>query len=572
MTRATALLTAILFFLAAGAAMADKRVALVIGNADYRHAAALANPKNDAVDMADKLAGLGFDVVRGIDLDFEGMRRTIRDFVNRLDGADMALFYYAGHGLQVNGSNYLAPVDARLSSQIDLDFEAIPINLILSAMERGTDVNLVFLDACRDNPLAANLARSMGTRSGAIGKGLAKIGSGVGSLISFATQPGNVALDGKGRNSPFTAALLDHLGTPGQDVTRDLIQVRRAVLEATGGKQVPWENSSLTGDVVLLPKKETPQAGADQATPTVSLELAYWNAIKDEDDRKYFEAYLEQYPKGTFAGLARLRIERIDAAAKTPTTVEDNAETAATRQSPAAPATGQATAGTDDTSGDPANSQASTETANEEQAEQQTDAADEETRLAALPEEPAAEESAELETEPAPDPKQDRELVRAIQTELNRLGCAVGRADGIWGRKSEGGLRLFAEHGKAELASLDPSAELLDRLKGEKARICPLVCGRGQEARNGRCVTVRREVKADPKPPARSSAPRRTTTVAPAPRAPSVSTPRTGVSRAIANSNVCRVCKHRRRNEPFRKLCMSEADWIRNLPGNYICQ
>ncbi len=189
-------------------ALAEKRVALLIGNSAYKHAPQLANPRNDAADMAAKVEGLGFEVVSGEDLDFASMRNAAREFTKKLEGADLSLFFYAGHGLQVNGSNFMAPVDAQLASYNDLDYETLPMDLIVTAMERNSKVNLVFLDACRDNPLAENLARSMGTRSGSVGRGLSKQGNGVGSLIAFATQPGNVALDGDGRNSPFTTELL----------------------------------------------------------------------------------------------------------------------------------------------------------------------------------------------------------------------------------------------------------------------------------------------------------------------------------------------------------------------------
>lgn len=243
-------------------ALAEKGVALVIGNSAYRQVPALVNPKNDAADIAAKLRAMGLLVVHGEDLDLTAMRAKVREFITSLEKADLAIFFYAGHGLQVDGVNYLAPVDARLASQDDLEFEAMPMDLILPAMERNAKVNLVFLDACRDNPLAKNLAKSMGTRSTAVGRGLAEIGSGVGSLIAFATQPGNLAFDGEGRNSPFTTALLKHLGTPGQGVTDDLILVRRDVLEATAGKQVPWDNSALTGRVVLVPAKL--EAGASR--------------------------------------------------------------------------------------------------------------------------------------------------------------------------------------------------------------------------------------------------------------------------------------------------------------------
>ncbi|WP_260683038.1 caspase family protein [Rhizobium laguerreae] len=265
-------------------AFAEKRVALVVGNSAYQHVPTLPNPKNDAGDMAAKLRDLGFVVVVGNDLDLAGVRRTISDFVDKLDGADMALFYYAGHGLQVNGENYIAPVDAKLLSYIDLEFEAVPMNLILSAMERTTRVNLVFLDACRDNPLAVNLARSMGTRSASVGRGLARVGSGIGSLIAFATQPGNIALDGVGRNSPFTAALLRHLGKPGRDITRELIDVRLDVLRETNGRQVSWDNSSLTGEVVLRsPEKLEPATAAETGITDNAAELTFWDTIKDVD-------------------------------------------------------------------------------------------------------------------------------------------------------------------------------------------------------------------------------------------------------------------------------------------------
>ncbi len=237
---------------------AAERIALVIGNSAYEHVPELTNPKNDAADIAARLKSIGFEVIEGRDLTLIELRRTVRDFINALSDAKLGLFYYAGHGLQVNGKNYLAPVDARLETYDDLDFEAFPIEMILAAMERKTKTNLVFLDACRNSPLARNLARSMGTRSTDVGRGLARISSGVGTLISFSTQPGNIALDGVGRNSPFTSALVKHIGTPGEDVTVTLRRVRRDVISETNGKQVPWSNSSLTGPVVL---KAKPDAG-----------------------------------------------------------------------------------------------------------------------------------------------------------------------------------------------------------------------------------------------------------------------------------------------------------------------
>jgi tetratricopeptide (TPR) repeat protein len=228
-----------------------RRVALVIGNGEYRFANRLPNPPNDAADLVQLLKKLGFDVVDGINLDHNRMVDAIREFGHKLDQTAIALFFYAGHGLQVSGNNYLVPIDAKLERAGDLNFEAIDINLVLQQMEATRRVNLVFLDACRDNPLSRSLARSLGTRSTAVGSGLASIQSGVGTMISFATRPDTVALDGEGRNSPFTAALLKHLATPNVDVGLLMRRVRADVIATTREKQEPWDNSSLVGEVIL---------------------------------------------------------------------------------------------------------------------------------------------------------------------------------------------------------------------------------------------------------------------------------------------------------------------------------
>jgi len=298
----------------ASAAHAEKRVALVIGNSSYTHVPALANPHNDAADMAAMLKSLGFEVVEGTDLDQNGMRATVRRFGEALQGADVSLFFYAGHGMQVAGTNYLVPVDAKLAREGDLDFDAIRLDLVLAQMERETRTSIVLLDACRDNPMAQTLARSMGTRSANIGRGLARIESGVGTFIAFATQPGNVALDGQGRNSPFTAALVKHLPTTAADLGSIMISVRNDVLAATQGKQVPWEHSSLTGQFFFMPAATTAAAASPVAPLQASeqpVELAFWNSVKDTNDPQILKTYLDRYPSGTFAGLARVMLERL---------------------------------------------------------------------------------------------------------------------------------------------------------------------------------------------------------------------------------------------------------------------
>ena len=195
-----------MFTLAASDVVAGRRVALVIGNSSYKFTSPLENPKNDAADVSNAFKAFGFDVFAGVDLDKGAMERLMRDYAGALSGAEVGLFFYAGHGLQVNGVNYLVPIDAQLLTAASLDFELVRLDLIQRTMERETATNILFLDACRNNPLARNLARSLGTRSTEIGRGLATVEAGQGTLISFSTQPGNVALDGTGRNSPFGIA------------------------------------------------------------------------------------------------------------------------------------------------------------------------------------------------------------------------------------------------------------------------------------------------------------------------------------------------------------------------------
>jgi Caspase domain len=233
-----------------GAAAAQKRVALVVGNSAYVNANALHNPVNDASDIGEALKDAGFAVILGLDLDKRAFDAKVREFSQLISQADSGILFYAGHGLQVSGRNHLVPIDARLETERDLDFETVSLDFILRQMEleREGKTNIIFLDACRDNPLARNLARSMGTRSAAIRSGLAQVETGVGTFIAYSTQPGNVALDGRGRNSPFTAALLDGLKEPGRNLTAVMIDVRKQVLATTNGKQVPWDHSALTGD------------------------------------------------------------------------------------------------------------------------------------------------------------------------------------------------------------------------------------------------------------------------------------------------------------------------------------
>jgi hypothetical protein len=318
---ALALIAAAMLITAALPARAAERVALVIGNGAYTATTRLANPPNDAADMAAALTNLGFEVVAVVDGDLAAMTAAIRRFGKLSAGADVALFYYAGHGIQVGETNYMLPVGAALVEEQDLAFEAIEVGLPLHLMDRsGARVKLVVLDACRNNPLAQTLAGSLEAdgRGAAVGRGLARIQGAEGTLMAFATAPGAIADDGKARNSPFTRALLDNIATPGLEVSLLFRRVRADVMAATGDRQVPWVNEALLGEFYFAqPEEVAGDAPAPQATPPIqpsgtdksALDLAFWDAIKDSDDPASFEAYLAEFPNGTFVRLAQLRLQ-----------------------------------------------------------------------------------------------------------------------------------------------------------------------------------------------------------------------------------------------------------------------
>ena len=258
---------------------AAKRVALVVGNSDYRYTSGLRNPRNDASDMATALRRLGFSVISGTDLGVEGFYDKIAQFSAATRGASVALFFYAGHGIQVDGENYLAPVDAELREKFDLGRRAVALNDVMEAMQGET--RLVFLDACRSNPFSRFMSRTRGAS-----RGLARVhagggpANGGGTLIAFATAPDDVADDGTGRNSPFTAALLRHISAPGMSVTDMLTRVRKTVMDSTGGRQVPWSNDALLQVFHFVPPgaAETFAAPAPRCRFRVdNMEAAEWS-------------------------------------------------------------------------------------------------------------------------------------------------------------------------------------------------------------------------------------------------------------------------------------------------------
>ncbi|MGB8609801.1 caspase family protein [Bradyrhizobium sp.] len=301
----------------ANVAKADKRVAFVVGNGAYKNVAPLPNPAIDAKSMAKLLRNVGFDVVEGANLTRDKMTERLLEFGKKAEGADVALFFYAGHGIAINGINYLLPVDADLKSEMDVKLgSAINIDVTLDQTMADAKVKLVFLDACRDNPFAAKIKSNSATRSVSVQSGLAEMKSGEGTLIAFATGPGQTALDGQdGTNSPFTRALMANIASPGVEIQQAMTKVRAQVNEETNKNQLPWGHTNLIGAVYLNPAPAAagsavaaPNVPAVIAGPASEVELEFWRSIKDSNKPEELNAYLTNYPNGTFKSLALARI------------------------------------------------------------------------------------------------------------------------------------------------------------------------------------------------------------------------------------------------------------------------
>jgi hypothetical protein len=294
-----------------GIALGEKRVALVIGNADYA-TAPLKNPVNDARLMAQTLREMGFDVIQRENLDQKDMKRVVHEFGERIRNGGVALFYYAGHGMQVRGVNYMLPVGARIESELDVDLEGVRVDRVLAQMERANNrMNIVMLDACRNNPFA----RSFRSYS----RGLAFMSAPSGTLIAYATAPGDVASDGPGRNGLYTESFVKAVKERGLKIEDVFKRVRAAVKDRSGGQQVPWESVSITGDFYFNPGDRVASLGGGTPAPSrLDKETVLWNAVKDSDDPAMLRAYLASYPDGVFAPLAHQLIARLERPAPRP--------------------------------------------------------------------------------------------------------------------------------------------------------------------------------------------------------------------------------------------------------------
>ena len=488
------------FLLAAGLilicqpALAEKRVALVLGNSAYQNVPPLANPVNDAALMADTFKKAGFDLVElKQNLTVQETRRELRDFADKSSDADIAVIYYAGHGIEVDGSNYLIPVDAKLERDNDVYDEAFSLDRILVTVEPAKRLRLVILDACRDNPFAQKMKKTLATR--AIGRGLAKVEpASPNTLIAYSAKAGSTAQDGAGNDSPFTTALANHLTTPGLDIRRAFGFVRDDVLKTTNNRQEPYVYGSLGGeDVPLVPNRSVAPPPAPAPEAQVDIRRDYELALQ-VGNKGAFEAFLGQHSDGFYANLAKLQIDKIAADEAHAAAVEKSRQAEQERDRLAA-AGAQKEAQAKAEADAKAAEQARIETGKVKQAAQQqaTDAERKRVDAAAvLPPAPTPAPASEKSVAVAslnPAPSQ-AEIAKSVQSELRRVGCYGGHADGDWDSSSQRSLSQFNRSAGTKLDTKTVNADTLDAIKQKPSRVCPLVCDHGFKADGDQCTRI----------------------------------------------------------------------------------
>jgi uncharacterized caspase-like protein len=473
-------------------AFAEKRVALVLGNSAYQNVAPLANPVNDSARIASTLKDAGFDVVDSRrDLPAAETRRALRDFADRARDADIAVVYYAGHGIEVDGANYLIPVDARLERDTDIYDEAFSLDRILIAIEPARKLRLVILDACRDNPFARSMKRTVATR--AIGQGLAKIEpTSPNVLIAYSAKAGSTAADGDGKNSPFTSALSNHLTRPGLDVRRAFGFVRDEVLKTTGNKQEPFVYGSLGGEDVPL---VAAPAAAVPATPVLSPQAEVrrgYELAMQVGNKSALNAFLAQYPDGFYASLAKLQLDKISAE-ETRVAATEKARAAeqerARLAAEGAQKSQQARADADARSAE----QARVAAEKAKQVAQEQAAAAEQKRVAAesaTTDKTAADKDKPVNVAALTAGPPQADVTKSVQAELRRVGCHTGAADGAWNASSQRSLTQFNRYAGTKLDAKVASVDTLDAIKQKTSRVCPLVCEHGFKAEGDRCTRI----------------------------------------------------------------------------------
>jgi uncharacterized caspase-like protein len=525
----------------AGDAFAAKRVALVVGVSAYKHAPRLANPKRDSESMANVFRSAGFDTVEvRQDLGIAELRRVVRDFSGTVRDADVAVVYYAGHGIEVDGANYLIPADAKLESDFDVEDETLSLERILKSLDQARQLRLVILDACRDNPFANQMKRTVASR--AIGRGLAKIEPpSSGTLIAFAARAGAVASDGDGTNSPFTTALMRHITQPGLDLRLAFGKVRDDVIRATNNRQEPFVYGSLGGDTMsLVPPLPVP-APAPPPDPQAEARKEYEFAAQI-GTMQAWDTFLKVHKNGFYAELARANVEKLAAAERAGAKAEEAQRQAEQQAKAKADELRKQLEAHEARQAEEARRKVSEETRQKleearrldaEQAKRQLDEArrqlDEarKTADAAQREIEAAKRVAveearkqieearrEAETKAKADrqekgpqvaaltPSDDRtavpaqpvmdaaDIARLLQAHLKRVGCDPGNFDGNWNDGSGKSLQQFNQHAGTSFNVKVASLDALDAVRAKTARVCPLTCAKGQKADGERCVQI----------------------------------------------------------------------------------
>ncbi|MDF0518245.1 caspase family protein [Bradyrhizobium yuanmingense] len=509
-------------WLGIGSALAEKRVALVMGNSAYKNVARLANPANDAALVGGMFRKAGFETVDiKLDLTVVDMRKALREFGSKAREADVAVIYYAGHGIELDGTNYLIPTDATLETDTDVLDEAFPLDRVLFAIEPAKQLRLVILDACRDNPFAKTMKRTVASR--AIGRGLAKVEpTSPNTMIAFAAKAGSTASDGDAKNSPFATALVERLPTPGLDLGKAFRFVRDDVLKTTGNKQEPFVYGSLGGDdLALVPAK--PVAAGPQANPQDAVRRDYELALQ-AGDRDAWQAFLQAYPEGFYANLARVQLKKIGAedaraiaAEKAKQAEDEKARLVADRAKKAEQDKASAAAKAAEDARIAAEKAKQIEEAKAAAAEQRRKEAeaavakalaDKQAAEKVMAEkiandkaaaELAAKEKAQRDAEQkvaALAPAQSapslspQETAKLVQSELRRVGCLASNADGDWNATSQRSLTLFNKYAGTKFDAKFASFEALDAIKAKPGRVCPLVCNHGFKANGDTCVKI----------------------------------------------------------------------------------
>lgn len=504
---------------------AEKRVALVMGNATYQNTPQLGNAVNDAEDVAVALLKVGFTVILERNLTKRGMEGALGQFARQAQDADTALVYYAGHGMQYAGVNYLMPVDAKLEDEFSVNFELTRIDDVLFALGRVRGVKMLVLDACRNNPLTERLSQREATRAFAPTRGLARIEAGRGMVIAYSTQPNQVAVDGKGRNSPFAQAFMTEIAVPGLEITTLFRRVALAVNRETGGKQLPELSMSLLEEFYLNTRESDLQA---------------WGRIRNTSDAAVLRDFITQYPESMFVGVARQQLATIERepADRLAREKAEQARLEAERLAAekAAAEAARAKAAQQRLEAERlANEKAAAEAARRKAEQQRLEAerlanekaAAEARRLAEQERERVAREQAAREdrekaresqkaseqasqpqpadpaahlqtalltpqVQPAPPeatlspPLAGAALVREIKKELKRVGCHAGPVDEAWDNTRPSLVR-FAKYASVAVPD-SPTYQFLERLRGLSSRLCPIECGSGRIEQHGKCV------------------------------------------------------------------------------------